>query len=132
MQRLEVLRGSQGGLYGRNSSGGAVDIVFATPREEFDAYASITYGEYERKELEGMVNVPVSDTFAFRAAGWWFDTEGGQFENDLLDEELDFSEDAGLRLSGRWKISRAESGGSRASTSPKSSRLRRRRRMPAW
>ncbi len=107
VERLEVLRGSQGGLYGRNSSGGAVNIVYATPEEEFDAYIRTTYGEYDRKEFEGMVNIPVSDSFALRAAGWWFDTEGGQFENDYLDEEMDFLEDQGLRISARWDLSQS-------------------------
>lgn len=105
VERLEVLRGSQGGLYGRNSSGGAVNIVYATPEDEFDAYVRTTYGEYDRTELEGMVNVPVSDTFALRAAGWWFDTEGGQFDNVYLDDEMDFLEDEGLRLSALWDLS---------------------------
>jgi iron complex outermembrane receptor protein len=104
VERFEVLRGSQGGLYGRNSSGGAVNVVYGTPKDAFDAYTSVTYGKYERKEWEGMVNVPVSDTWAVRAAGWWFDTEGGQFENDLRNEELDFVEDKGLRLSSRWDL----------------------------
>ena len=105
VERVEVMRGSQGGLYGRNSSGGAVNIVYGTPKQEFDAYAAARYGRYDRTDFEGMVNVPVSDALAVRAAGWWFETDGGQFDNDLLGEELDFSEDKGIRLSGLWDIS---------------------------
>ncbi|MEQ8485281.1 MAG: TonB-dependent receptor [Pseudomonadales bacterium] len=104
VERLEVSRGSQGGVYGRNSSGGAVNIVYGTPKDEFDGYAGVTYGKYDRKELEGMVNIPVSDTLAVRAAAWWFDTEGGQFKNVLRGEDLDFVEDEGLRLSARWDL----------------------------
>lgn len=105
VERVEVSRGSQGGLYGRNSSGGAVNVVFATPESEFDAYVGTTYGKYARKEVEGMVNLPISDTVAVRAAGWWFDTDGGQFTNELLAQDMDFLEDEGLRLSMRWDAS---------------------------
>ncbi len=104
LARVEVLRGSQGGLYGRNSSGGAVNLVYAKFDDQFDAFTSVTYGEYDRKEWDGMVNLPVSDTWSVRGAAWWYDTEGGQFENDLKDEPLDFSEDKGLRLSSNWDL----------------------------
>ncbi|XOV90594.1 MAG: TonB-dependent receptor [Pseudomonadota bacterium] len=102
VQRLEVSRGSQGGVYGRNSSGGAVNIVFATPEDEFDAYTRVTLGQYGRREIQGMVNLPVSDNFALRGAAWGFDTDGGQFRNVLLGEDLDFSEDRGGRVTARW------------------------------
>jgi iron complex outermembrane recepter protein len=105
--RVEVLRGSQGGLYGRDSSGGAVNIVYATPTHEFDSYGRATYGEYDRKDVEGMVNVPVSDNFAVRAAGWYFDTDGGQFQNDLRHDNMDFLQEGGLRLTSDWTISDA-------------------------
>jgi iron complex outermembrane receptor protein len=44
VERVEVLRGSQGGLYGRDSSGGAVNLVYGTPKQDFDAYSEVTYG----------------------------------------------------------------------------------------
>jgi iron complex outermembrane receptor protein len=51
-----------------------------------------------------MVNVPITDTFAVRAAGWYFDTDGGQWHNDLRGENMDFLQEGGLRLSGKWDI----------------------------
>ncbi len=105
VERVEVLRGSQGGLYGRDSSGGAVNIVYGTPKQEFDAYSRVTYGQYDQRDVEGMVNIPVNDVFSMRAAGWSYDTDGGQFQNDLRNENLDSTRQNGERLSGLWQIS---------------------------
>jgi iron complex outermembrane receptor protein len=66
---VEVLRGPQGTLFGRNSTAGTVNIVTAKPEtDEFDAYADVTVGDYDRFGTRGMVNVPISETFALRAA----------------------------------------------------------------
>jgi iron complex outermembrane recepter protein len=69
VQRIEVLRGPQGGLYGRNAVGGAVNIISAAPSSRFGARASLTLGDYGRRELDGYVTGPfgASDT-SFRAS----------------------------------------------------------------
>jgi iron complex outermembrane receptor protein len=67
--QVEVLRGPQGTLFGRNSTAGTVNIVTAKPKlQEFDAYADLTLGDYDRVGTRGMLNMPLSDTFALRAA----------------------------------------------------------------
>lgn len=66
--RVEVLRGPQGTLNGRNSVGGAINIITAQPTHDFAGYAGITYGDYDTLELQGMVNLPLSDTVQLRAA----------------------------------------------------------------
>lgn len=66
--RVEVLRGPQGTLNGRNSVGGAINIITAQPTHDFAGYAGVTYGDYNTLELQGMVNLPLSDTVQLRAA----------------------------------------------------------------
>lgn len=104
VEQFEILRGPQGGLYGRNAIGGAVNIVYATPKDEFEGFAGATYANFDRVELEGMVNIPVAETFAVRAAGWVFNQDEGEFFNIALDREVDQFEDYGGRLSARWDI----------------------------
>jgi iron complex outermembrane recepter protein len=67
--RIEVLKGPQGTLFGRNSTGGAVNIVTNRPGKEFDAAASLELGNYNAHNFEGMVNLPFSDSVQFRASG---------------------------------------------------------------
>jgi iron complex outermembrane recepter protein len=69
LEHVEVLRGPQGTLFGRNSTAGTVNLVTAKPHlDDFDAYADITFGDYSRVGTRGMLNVPLSDTFGVRAA----------------------------------------------------------------
>ncbi|HWW57958.1 MAG TPA: TonB-dependent receptor [Sphingopyxis sp.] len=102
VERVEVLRGPQGGLYGRSAVGGAVNVVYAMPKDKLGGYASARYGRYQRAELEGAINLPVSDDFALRAAGWFFDQNKGEFYNVTLDQEVDKSRSSGVRLSARY------------------------------
>lgn len=70
VERVEVLRGPQGTLYGRSSTGGAINIITQKPKlGEMGGYAKIEFGNYNAKRAEGAVNVPVSDTLAIRVAG---------------------------------------------------------------
>lgn len=69
LAQVEVLRGPQGTLFGRNSTAGTVNLVTAKPNlDGFDAYANFTYGNYDRVGTRGMLNIPVSDTFGLRVA----------------------------------------------------------------
>ncbi|OHC90889.1 MAG: TonB-dependent receptor [Sphingomonadales bacterium GWF1_63_6] len=67
---IQVLKGPQGTLFGRNTLGGAVVIGSQRPSYEFEGYVEGTYGSFDYRELEGAINVPiVADKVAFRAAG---------------------------------------------------------------
>ena len=68
IDRIEVLRGPQGTLNGRNAVGGAINIVTAQPTDKFAAYTSISYGNYNSLIIQGMVNLPISDVVQVRAA----------------------------------------------------------------
>ena len=66
--RVEVLRGPQGTLYGRNTTAGAVNFIANKPSEEFDAGISFDYGSYERVEADGYVTGALAPTLQGRAA----------------------------------------------------------------
>jgi len=68
IDRIEVVRGPQGTLNGRNSVGGAINIITAKPVDHFAAYTSVQYGNYSDLELQGMVNVPLTDRIQMRTA----------------------------------------------------------------
>jgi len=78
IERVEVLKGPQGTLYGRNTTGGLIDLITNKPKDSFSAGMTAEVGNYMTHNLEGYVNVPVSDTlktrFAFRTEdsddGW--------------------------------------------------------------
>jgi len=102
LERVEVLRGPQGTLYGRNATGGNLNIITATPKQSFDASFDVSYGNFNDVMTHAMVNVPVSDTLAVRVAfmshrdDGYFDTEGTTHQN------YGASEDVGLRLTELW------------------------------
>lgn len=70
VDRVEVLKGPQGTLYGRNSVGGAINLLTRTPKlGEFSGYAVAGYGNYDALKLEGAINLPLGDKVAIRIAG---------------------------------------------------------------
>jgi outer membrane receptor protein involved in Fe transport len=67
--RVEVLRGPQGTLYGRNATGGVVNIIPAMPKSVFEAEIKGEVGNFSTRRLSGMINIPLGETLAFRASG---------------------------------------------------------------
>lgn len=68
IQRVEVLRGPQGVLKGRNASGGSIDLVTNRPTEEFEGGLSVDLGSYDRREFRFVASGPLTDNFRVRAA----------------------------------------------------------------
>jgi iron complex outermembrane receptor protein len=71
IERVEVLRGPQGTLYGRNTTAGVVNVITKAPTAQFEGDANATFGNYGERKLGAMVNVPVNDVLALRAAATW-------------------------------------------------------------
>ncbi len=70
VERVEVLRGPQGTLYGRNATGGVFNLITAKPvMGEFQANVEATYGNHNTTKLKGMINLPMGDKVALRVAG---------------------------------------------------------------
>lgn len=68
LQRVEVLRGPQGTLYGRNSTGGAINLITRKPTDSFEGYVDATLGNYGLVKVDTAVSGPISDTISARAA----------------------------------------------------------------
>ncbi|NIB40918.1 TonB-dependent receptor [Pseudomaricurvus alkylphenolicus] len=69
VDRVEVLRGPQGTLYGRNATSGSINILTRRPQfDEFNAHTSVSMGNFQRRAARGMLNLPISETLAVRAA----------------------------------------------------------------
>ncbi len=75
LDSLQVLKGPQGTLVGRNSTGGAILYQHREPTDAFGGYVKATVGDFAHEDLQGALNIPLSDTLWFRAA---FDQQGTQ------------------------------------------------------
>jgi outer membrane receptor protein involved in Fe transport len=92
VERVEVLRGPQGTLYGRNATAGVINVISAKPNlHEFDGWVKGEVGNYHTKRLSAMVNVPlITDKLGIRLAGAMTDRQG-----------YDFNEGTGHAINGR-------------------------------
>lgn len=84
IDRIEVLRGPQGTLGGRNSSAGLISISTAAPEFTFSGYGAATYGNYDQIRLEGGINAPLTDNIAGRIDGVYLKRDG--FYNDVVND----------------------------------------------
>ncbi|MFU8815443.1 MAG: TonB-dependent receptor [Pseudomonadales bacterium] len=77
LERVEILRGPQGTLFGRNATGGAVNMVTKMPDfESWNGFVDAEAGDYSNKRLKGALNMPITDNFAVRVAGMWLERDG--------------------------------------------------------
>lgn len=96
--RVEVLRGTQGALYGRNAVGGAINVISAEPDFDFGGFASARYGfENNSFQAQGAVNVPLVDGVAIRLTGDLVEQDKGFFYNPNNDVYFDRQKGYGLR-----------------------------------
>lgn len=91
LERVEVLRGPQGTLYGRNSTGGTINLVTRKPTKTFEGYASATLGNYNLIKMDTAVSGPITDTISARLALTATDRGGYgkniQTGNDIEDQK---------------------------------------------
>ncbi|MFX3657894.1 MAG: TonB-dependent receptor [bacterium] len=130
LERVEVLRGPQGTLFGRNATGGAVNMVTKMPDfESVNGFADGEAGDYSHKRLKAALNVPITDNFAVRVAGMWLERDGyientahGQVGDCLIpgstqanpqtqpcqiggiDDDIDGRDITTFRITGLWQI----------------------------
>jgi iron complex outermembrane receptor protein len=102
VSQVEVLRGPQGTLYGRNATAGVVNVVSAVPTDQFEAMLSADWGNYSNRRYEGMVNIPiVDDRLDLRVAGEWTKRDGYSF-NSLTNAPIDGRDLWSSRTTLRW------------------------------
>jgi iron complex outermembrane receptor protein len=86
LERIEVLKGPQGTLYGRNATGGALNVITAKPKlGELGGNLNAEYGNYNAIKASGAVNVPIGEHVAFRLAGQYAKHDG--YYSDGYDDE---------------------------------------------
>src|SRR5262245_37641163 len=106
LERIELLKGPQGTLYGRNSTAGAINVITAKPKTDaFDAFASAGYGNFETFDAEAMMNLPVRDTFAVRFAGKTIQQDEGFWFNRVINDDVGKRNFFAGRASALWNAS---------------------------
>jgi iron complex outermembrane recepter protein len=130
LERVEILRGPQGTLFGKNATGGAINMVTRMPDfESWNGYADVEAGDYSNKRVKAALNMPLADNFALRVAGMWLERDGyientayGQTGDCLvpgstiddprtqpcqiagIDKNLDGRDITTFRITGLWEI----------------------------
>lgn len=103
LERVEVLRGPQGTLFGRNATSGVVNFVPLRPDlSSFNGSGEVEYGNYDSLKVKGMINVPITDTLGLRAAGFYLKRDG--YTKNLFDgNRIDNRDMYAVRGSLRWR-----------------------------
>ena len=101
LESIQILKGPQGTLFGRNSTGGAVLFTTAKPTRDFEGYLSAWAGNYGETKAEGAVNLPISDRSSIRLSGLYQENDGWQ-DNLFRGETLGGFERKSARLSWSW------------------------------
>ena len=97
LERVEVVKGPQGTLYGRNATGGAINVISKKPElNSYGADLSVDYGNYNALRLDGDINLPIGDKAAFRLAAMKVQHDG--YMNDGTDDQDDWGGRASLRV----------------------------------
>jgi iron complex outermembrane receptor protein len=102
VSRVEVDAGPQGGLYGRDAVGGAINVVYNTPQPTPGGYLTAAYGRYNYSEVQGAINMPIDDKLAVRLTGWNFNQTQGELYNATLHQQVDAFLKNGARFSAKY------------------------------
>lgn len=102
IESIQVLKGPQGGIYGRNAIGGAILINSRQPTEEFEGRVTAGYDSGPGYKVGGTLSGPISDTLRYRVTASYLDTDG-YIDNPYLGEEADPYEDLSTRALLVWQ-----------------------------
>ncbi|HWU01247.1 MAG TPA: TonB-dependent receptor plug domain-containing protein, partial [Novosphingobium sp.] len=101
-ERVEILRGPQGTLFGRNTTGGAINVIMRKPADHFGASLEATGGSYDRYTVKGTVDVPLSPFVLTKLSGYYV-SDKGYLHNITTGQTLNGENNWGLRGDVRFK-----------------------------
>ncbi|MEM9256618.1 MAG: TonB-dependent receptor [Pseudomonadota bacterium] len=87
-ERVEVLRGPQGTLYGRNTTAGVVNIISKLPEEELGGFIDASYGDYEYIRTRGALNIPITDNL-WQRFSMFYTSRDGYVDNEFTGDDID-------------------------------------------
>jgi len=102
VDRIEVLRGPQGTLFGKNTTGGAINVISAKPGPEFDSSLTARIGDYGQQDLWGMLNFPISDR-VFARISVASEEYDGHWYNPTLSRDGGYSDLTAIRAALRFE-----------------------------
>ena len=102
VERVEVLRGPQGTLYGRNTNAGAIKVVTTKPQDENAFSGELSYGEFDRVNVKGMANVVLQEDRLFLRFNALSQTGDGYVDNSILNKKVNDLDFSGWRAGLRW------------------------------
>jgi len=102
LERVEILRGPQGTLYGRNSTGGAVNFITQKPADETSAKLIVSAGNYGYSSVQGRVDLPLSDTFSVAASFQTRERDPFYDNSNTTQEGFQGLDREGYRFAARW------------------------------
>jgi iron complex outermembrane receptor protein len=100
MERVEILRGPQGTLFGRNATGGLIHYITKKPSSDFEGYITGTVGDNEQYKVEGAVGGG-TDSLAFRFSGSYHNNDG-YVQNRFTGDDLNDADDQAYRMQVLW------------------------------
>ncbi len=107
VERIEFLRGPQGTLFGRNTTGGAINVVLKKPAEEFGGYIEAGFGQFGLFQARGSLDLPINDRVLTKFSAYSVQDDGYVSNPVTNEDNLNAAESLGLRAAARFLVSDA-------------------------
>jgi iron complex outermembrane receptor protein len=103
-ERIEVMHGPQGTLFGRNTTGGAINLIMRKPGNELRGFVELGFGSFGQRRARGVIDLPINDRLSTQLAAYYVDSDG--YVNNVTTGKKDNAEDEkGVRAAMRLKVS---------------------------